>query len=501
MKILVTGATGYVGGRLVPRLLERGHQVVVLVRDASRIEERAWADQVTVHVGDMLDEASLTRALAGAEVAYYLVHSMWGGKGFEDKDRIGAEGFIRAAHTAGKQSGVKLRHVVYLGGLQPSNNVQHDHLLKVSRHLRSRAEVGEILREGLPGCVTEFRAGPIIGSGSASFEMVRYLTERLPVMVAPKWIMNPVHPIGIRNVMEYLVYAMDRQSCGVIDIGVERMTFKQMMHGYAQVRGLKRLILPIPVLTPGLASHWVGLVTPIPNKLARPLIEGVIEPLVLQNNRAAEQFPQIKVMNYQEAVKRAIDRVEENHVETRWSGALGLNEDELQKVDVSEWEGMSKEVRSIHVQATSTEVFDVVSGLGGDTGWLVWEWAWWLRGVMDRVVGGPGLRRGRRDSKHVLPGEAIDFWRVEKVEESQLLRLRAEMKLPGKAWLQWEIKPAKQEDFGCELVQTAMFEPRGLPGTLYWYSLYPIHKFIFTDMVRAIAKRAVSGNSDIVSSG
>ena len=481
MKWLVTGATGYVGGRLVGRLLDAGHEVRVLVRDAGRVKERDWTGKVEIIEGNLLDEESLARAMEGMEGAYYLVHSMWEGKGFEEKDREAAREFVRVGKAAGG-----LEHVIYLGGLQPTDDGKRR--LVVSKHLRSRAEVGEILADGFKGKVTEFRAGPIIGSGSASFEMVRYLTERLPVMVAPKWIINPVVPIAVRNVLDYLVAAIEQGPSGVVDVGAERMTFKQMMQGYAKVRGLKRLIIPVPVLTPGLASHWVGLVTPIPNKLARPLIEGVIEPLVKQNNKAEEIFGEVKVIGYEEAVRRAIHRIEESEVETRWSNALGSVNEEKQ-VGLTDWEGMNCEVRKVKVGVDRSLVFDVVSSLGGETGWLVWEWAWWLRGVMDMAVGGPGLRRGRRDPKEVLPGEAVDFWRVEVVDRPRLLRLKAEMKLPGTAWLQWEILE-NEGDYGCMLVQTAMFEPRGLLGTLYWYSLYPIHKFIFTDMVNAIAKKA-----------
>ncbi|QDU32378.1 NmrA-like family protein [Poriferisphaera corsica] len=493
MKILVTGATGYIGGRLVPKLLAAGHQVRILVRDASRISERDWTDQVEIAEGNLFDRESMTQALTGIEAAYYLVHSMWEGKGFETKDREAANLFVSICQEQIEQGANQLTHIVYLGGLQPAPDRQSRLPVVVSRHLQSRAEVGQILRDGLPDLVTEFRAGPVIGSGSASFEMVRYLTERLPVMVAPRWISNPVHPISIRNILDYLVAAVACEPVGIVDVGADRLTFKQMMNIYAKVRGLRRIIIPVPVLTPGLASHWVGLVTPIPNKLARPLIEGVIEPLNLQNNQAEKCFPEITVMKYEEAVRRAIHRIEESDVDTRWSDALNLKDLPAEVAELKDWEGISTEVRRIQVNASAEQIYRVVSSLGGETGWLVWEWAWWIRGALDRAVGGPGLRRGRRDPHRVLPGEAIDFWRVELVEEPRLLRLRAEMKLPGKAWLQWDIKP--EDNQTCTLIQTAMFEPKGLLGTLYWYSLYPIHRFIFTDMIEAIAKHAESKTS------
>jgi uncharacterized protein YbjT (DUF2867 family) len=465
LRILVTGATGYIGGRLVPRLLHEGHQVRVLVRDARRVHGRAWADQVDVVTGDLLDRASLAAAFDGIQVAYYLVHSMGGREDFQSLDKQAAENFVACAGDIEK--------VIYLGGLVPQGEV-------ISTHLSSRAQVGQILRDGL--ATTEFRAGPIIGSGSASFEMVRYLTERLPVMVAPKWIMNPVQPIAVRDVLSYLVTALERPALGVVNIGTDALTFKLMMHGYAQVRGLRRWIIPLPVLTPGLAARWVGLVTPIPNALAVPLIKGVIAPLVCDQRVAREQFPAIAPMPYHEAVSRALQRTAGGAIETRWSGAQTDAGFEL--VDR---EGLISEVRTVNVDAPLETVFKAYAGLGGERGWLVWNWAWTCRGLIDRIVGGPGLRRGRRDPDQLLPGESLDFWRVEAVESPNLLRLRAEMKVPGRAWLQFE---SAATDAGSQLTQTALFAPRGLPGTLYWYLLYPIHKRIFIDMVRAIAREA-----------
>ncbi|HVG07109.1 MAG TPA: NAD(P)H-binding protein [Thermoanaerobaculia bacterium] len=287
MKVLVTGATGYIGGRLVPRLLEQGHAVRVLVR----VEARPWAERVEVAVGNLLDPESLGPALAGVDTAYYLVHSMGSGKDFEERDRTAAANFVAAALAAG------IGKVIYLGGLLPAGE-------DVSDHLRSRAEVGEILRKGLPA--TEFRAGPIIGSGSASFEMVRHLTERLPAMIAPKWVLNEVQPIGVRDVLSYLVLALEREPLGVIDIGSDRMTFRQMMLGYAGVRGLRRFIIPVPVLTPRLAGLWVGLVTPIPNTLAVPIIKGMVHPVVADTTRARQLFPEVEPSFYREAVELAL---------------------------------------------------------------------------------------------------------------------------------------------------------------------------------------------------
>lgn len=470
MNVLVTGATGYVGGRLTPRLLERGHRVRVLVRDPDRIQGRPWVNEVEVVHGDLLEPETLAAAFEGIEAAYYLVHSMTGRKDFEQTDRRAAENFSAGANG-------QMRHVIYLGGLQPQNTSNQ------SPHLRSRAEVGQILRNHLP--TTEFRAGPIIGSGSASFEMVRYLTERLPTMVAPKWIRNDVQPIAVRDVMNYLLEVLGREPMGIVSIGAERLSFKAMMQGYAKEHGLRRLILPVPVLAPKLAARWVGFVTPIPNKLAIPLVEGVVHPLLLPDDRAVELFPEIKPIPYQRAVNFAMNKVEHGDVETRWSGALG----EGPSRQLYDWEGMIRERQIRAVDADPERIYHVFSSLGGSNGWLTWNWAWTLRGMMDRIVGGPGLRRGRRDPEQLLPGEALDWWRVEVVERPTMLRLRAEMKVPGRAWLQWE---TQQRDGQTWLVQTALFRPRGLPGVLYWYLLYPIHKLIFTSMAKAIAERAES---------
>ncbi len=452
----------------MPLLLAAGHRVRVLVRDESRVSGRAWLDQVEVVTGDLLNGGEpLARALADIDAAYYLVHSMYSGRDFAARDRQAAANFVAA--------GKHLQQVVYLGGLLPQG-------AEVSGHLSSRIETGKILRDALPA--TEFRAGPIIGSGSASFEMVRYLTERLPAMIAPKWILNEVQPVAIRDVLAYLVAAVEREPIGIVDIGADRLTFKQMMLVYAEVHGLRRIIVPVPVLAPTLAALWVGMVTPIPNSLAVPLVEGVVAPILADTTKAEKEFPDIRPVNYRRAVELAQAKIDRNDVETRWSNALGSDASTYELVD---WQGMIREVRTRHVEASPGKVFAAFTSLGGDKGWLTWEWAWTLRGMLDRVLGGPGLRRGRRDPTELLPGESLDFWRVERVEHGKLLRLRAEMKVPGKAWLEWE---TVAEDGGARLVQTAYFKPAGLGGVLYWNLLYPIHKLIFSDMVKAIAKDA-----------
>lgn len=465
--LLVTGATGYVGGRLVPRLLGPGRAVRVLVRDPGRVVGRAWAPSAQVARGDLRTGAGLAEALSGVDVAYYLVHSMTGGGDFAALDREAARRFGAAARAAG------VRHVVYLGGLLPE--------AAASEHLASRAEVGAILAAAVP--TTELRAGPIVGSGSASFEMVRYLTERLPLMLAPAWIDHEVQPIAIRDVLSYLTLAADLPPLGVVDIGADRLTFRRMVEAYAELRGLRRVIWTVPALMPRLAARWVGALTPIPNALAVPIVQGMMQDLVADTRRAREVFPGVAPLDYRTAVSLALVRVEKGEVETRWSGALGHGP----TAELEDSEGLARETRSRLVRAAPEAVFRAFSGVGGDRGWPAWEWAWILRGALDRLAGGPGLRRGRRHPDEILPGEALDFWRVEAVEPPRLLRLRAEMRLPGRAWLQWEALP---EEGGTRLVQTALFAPDGLLGTAYWYGLYPFHQFIFSAMVDALAGRA-----------
>jgi len=465
--VLVTGATGYIGGRLVPRLLERGDAVRVMVRDPGRVAGRDWARGIDVVVGDVLEPQTLGPALKGIDTAYYLIHAMGSDGDFAERDRRGAEHFGQAAKAAG------VKHIIYLGGLQPEQG-------QASPHLASRAETGRVLAKYVP--TTEFRAGPIIGSGSASFEMVRYLTERLPAMVAPKWINNLVQPIAVRDILAYLLSAAEHEPAGVIDVGGEQLTFKAMMHGYAAVRGLKRIIIPVPVLAPGLAARWVGFVTPIPNRLAVPLVEGVVRPLVVSDDKAQRLFPQVHPIGYRQSVELALGKIELGDIETRWSGSLGTAE-VLRLQDLG---GIVREVRRVPADCSPQALFRAFTSLGGQRGYLTFDWAWKLRGIMDKIVGGPGLRRGRRHPDELLPGEAMDFWRVEEVVPGQRLTLRAEMKLPGEAWLRWE---ARKEDAGTFLEQTAAFRPRGLPGLIYWWMLYPVHLVMFTRMARAIAKR------------
>lgn len=473
MKILVTGATGYIGGRLIPELLAKGYDVRVFVREARSLESRKWFEKVEVFIGDLEKRDEISRAFAGVEAAYFLVHSMNEGGDFAARERAIAENFARAASDCEK--------IIYLGGLLPKESV--------SEHLQSRAKVGEILRES--GKTTEFRAGPIIGSGSASFEMVRYLTERLPVMIVPRWVKNEVQPIAVRNVIQYLVAALRKEPLGVVDIGADVLPFLGMMEIFARVRGLTRTIIPVPVLTPLLSGLWVGLITPIPNSLAVPLVKGIIHPVLADTSKAKENFPEIEPIHYREAVQLALEKIDKHAVETRWSGAISENESSYKLTDR---EGFFKEVRTVLTGASPESVYKSFTSIGGDKGWLTWNWAWKLRGLMDKFVGGPGLSRGRRDPQDLRVGDELDFWRVEDLRENEYLLLRAEMKVPGKAWLKFEIAPQEGK---TKLIQTALFAPKGLFGFLYWYASFPAHFFIFDRMARKIAQGAEAFETDI----
>lgn len=477
--ILVTGATGYIGGRLVPRLLKAGYRVRCVVRDPSRLEGRPWQTEVEIVAGDVLEPLTLLSALDGASFAYYLIHSMGAGADFEERDLVAARNFGAAAKAAG------VERIVYLGGLARASSTLSD-------HLRSRQQTGEALREsGVP--VTEFRAGVIVGSSSLSFEMIRYLTERVPVMVCPRWVYTRTQPIGIRDVLEYLVesIAVKASTGRIVEIGgADVITYGEMMMIYAEVRGLKRWLVPVPFLTPRLSSLWVNLVTPIPAAIARPLVEGLRNENVVRDPAARELFPRISPAGYRESVERALDQLRASNVESTWSDALSTSQGDLAPVVLASEEGILIEHRQRIVSASAARVFRVFTGIGGARGWLYLNRAWKLRGFADRLVGGVGLRHGRRDPDQLRVGDALDFWRVEAVEQDKLLRLRAEMKVPGMAWLQFQATP--RADGTTLLEQTAFFAPRGLAGFLYWYGLYPIHRVIFSGLIARIAQRAAA---------
>ncbi len=479
--ILLTGATGYIGGRLAPRLLDCGYAVRCLVRDPDRLRGVPWEDRVEIVEGDVLEPETLPAARECVEAAYYLIHSMAAGEGFAERDRRAATNFGEAAKAAG------VERVLYLGGIEPKSD-------EISHHLQSRVETGATLRDHGPP-LTEFRAAVIVGSGSASFELIRHLTERVPVMITPRWVRTRTQPLAIRDVLCYLLDALDLpETAGrVIEIGgPEVLTYEDMFRGYAAVRGLTRPIIHVPFLTPGLSSLWAGLVTPISSALARPLIKGLKSEVVVTDERGMALFD-VEPIPYEAAVRLALDRFRRDEVETSWSGSLSSSQGGDVAGEMTSEEGLISDRRRLVVEASPESVFAVVKAIGGENGWLYGNPLWHIRGVLDQFVGGPGLRRGRRNQSDVRVGEAIDFWRVEEVEGDRLLRLRAEMKVPGRAWLQFEVEPEPPGSDGAPrscITQTAFYEPKGLLGLAYWYALVPVHPSIFKGMIRELGRRA-----------
>src|SRR5512143_3568725 len=428
--VLVTGATGYIGGRLVPRLLDAGYRVRCLVRDPGRLQGRPWLRSVEVVTGDALDPPSLQAASKGVGVAYYLIHGLKGGKLNAERDLRAAHNFAEAAEKQGVQ------RLIYLGEL-----VDPD--AHLSSYFRSRYETGEILRRHkVP--VTEFRAGMIVGSGSALFEMIRYLAEREPVLVCPAWFFSEAQPIAIRDVLDYLVTALNTpESAGkLVEIGGStRLTYADMLLAYARIRGLKRTLIRTPFYAPRLSAYWVHMVTPIHWRVALPLIEGLRARLVVHDDEARRLFPGIQPMDFQSAVRAALGRVLSDLVESAWSDALVNSAGDTKPYKFAIEEGMMLERRTLTLDLPASAIFRAYTGVGGTRGWLFMDWAWALRGWIDKAIGGVGIRRGRRHPDEIRSGESLDFWRVEAVEPDRLMRLRAEMKVPGKAWLQFESIP------------------------------------------------------------
>jgi len=473
--VLVTGATGYIGGRLVPRLLDAGCRVRCLARDERKLRGRVWASHPAVETveADLSDDHGLSEAMRGCGAAYYLVHSMMvAGKQYRERDKVLANNFARAAAQAG------VDRIVYLGGLGETG-------AGLSQHLESRREVEAVLASGsVP--VTVFRAAMIIGSGSASFEILRYLVERLPVMITPRWVGTQSQPIAIRNVLHYLVACLETpETVGrTLEIGgSDVLTYRQLMQTMAQALGLPpRIVLPVPVLTPRLSSLWIHLVTPISHRIARPLAEGLRNRVVCSSDEAARLMPQ-HMLTVRQAIDEAIRSEDTGVPETKWCDAGVIPGD-------PDWAGGTCFIdrRSIEIAAPPPRVFRAVSKVGGGHGYYAADWLWKLRGVLDRLVGGPGLRRGRRDPENVSYGDALDFWRVTAVDVPHRLELRAEMRLPGVATLTFELEPL--DAGGTRLFQTARFRPKGLMGVAYWYLVKPLHGCVFDGMLRGIRNAA-----------
>jgi uncharacterized protein YbjT (DUF2867 family) len=475
--VLVTGGSGYVGGRLVATLLERGYRVRCLVRTPAKVQSAPWRACVETVQGDVGDD--LSEAMAGVDAAFYLVHSIGSSAEWAEHDRAVAENFRRAAEVA------RLRRIIYLGGLGDHSSGN------LSEHLASRQEVGAELAKGsVP--VVELRAAVIIGSGSASFEMLRYLVEVLPAMVTPRWVDTKCQPVAVRDVLHFLVESLTADVTGrVLDVGgPEVLTYREMMAQYAEVAGLRRrLIVPVPFLTPGLSSRWIGLVTPIPPLLARPLIQSLVNDVIVTGDAAADAMP-TEQLSYRDAVELALGHSISGDVPTSWAHAElgGRPPAEPQPTDPA-WSGgtVNLDQRERHVAATPAELFQVVCSIGGRHGWYTGDWLWSVRGVLDSLIGGVGMRRGRLHPHHLSAGDPLDFWRVESLAQDNLVRLRAEMRLPGDAWLQWQIEP---DGNGATITQTARFHPRGLLGRLYWIIVAPFHRFIFPGLLTGICADA-----------
>lgn len=470
--ILVIGATGYIGSRLILRLHVAGYRIRALAREPEKLAGQPWRNHVEVVHGDVLEPQTLDAAMNGVKTVYYLVHSLGAGKEFHERDVAGARNCAVAARARG------VERIIYLGGLG-------DPAAELSAHLRSRQATGDALREaGVP--VTEFRAAIVIGSGSMSFELVRYLTERLPIMICPRWVKTRIQPISIQNVLDYLVAALEKPSSigRIIEIGGrDVLTYGELMKTYAMVRNLRRFWVTVPVLTPRLSSYWLRLVTPLPTAMGRLLIEGLRSEVVVRSSLAGAIFPEIQLLDCRGAVAFALARGEAEQLAAR----LHLTPPPPRRIAtlITSDQGIIRETRRIVVEAPPEKVYAVISRLGGKRGWPALDWAWRLRGWADSLFGGPRIRRSRPAELRV--GDPLDFWRIEALEPGRSLRLRSEMKLPGKAWLQFFVEGLSGSK--TQLVQSAFFKPKGLAGLAYWYLLYPLHRFIFWRMIRQLARR------------
>jgi uncharacterized protein YbjT (DUF2867 family) len=489
-RVLLTGASGYVGGRLLPRLEARGLAVRCLARRPGYLERRVGPDTEVVE-GDVLREETLQPAFEGVHTAFYLVHSMGSADqtGFEEQDRRGAENFGRAARAAG------VRRIVYLGGLGDADE-------DLSPHLRSRQEVGERLRaSGVP--VIEFRASIVIGSGSLSFEMIRALVERLPVMVTPRWVRVVAQPIAITDLLAYLERSLDleTQESRIYEIGgADRVSYRELMREYSRQRGLRRLMIPVPVLTPHISSLWLGLVTPLFARVGRALIESICHETVVHDDRALRDFD-LAPMGVSQSIASALAHEDRDFAETRWSDAVSSSGSDAGLP--GGYGGVRHgrrlvDARRVELDLPAAAAFAPIRRIGGAAGWYAYDWLWRLRGFLDLLSGGVGVRRGRPDPEHPRVGDTIDWWRVEAYEPDRLLRLRAEMRLPGRAWLEFAVEPTAT---GCVIQQTAIFDPTGLAGLLYWYGIYPLHAAVFRGMLTGLAREAARAGSETCRAG
>jgi uncharacterized protein YbjT (DUF2867 family) len=480
--VLVTGATGYVGGRLIPALLEAGYHVRSMARSLEKLKARPWARHANIELleGDVFDPLSLQKATAGCNVAYYLIHSMIARAGtYVEADRQAAHNMVAAAAHS------RVERIIYLGGLAGTSHQP------LSKHLQSRNEVARILQQG-PVSTTVLRAPMILGSGSASFEILRYLVERLPAMTTPRWVRSLNQPIAIRNVIAYLIGCLEHaETAGqTYDIGgPDVLTYRDLLDIYAEEARLpKRLIIPLPVLTPTLSALWIHLISPVPTSIALPLTQGLTSDAVCTDNRIKSIVPQ-RLLSCREAIRLALDRIKQEQVDTCWMDAGKIREPEWAHCGDAQWAGgtiMSCGYRTT-LKATAAEVWQPISRIGGKTGWYFGNFLWRLRGIMDRLIGGVGLRRGRRHPTDIGAGDVLDFWRVLEIEPERRLLLVAEMKTPGEALLEFKLKPGKNGL--TDLQMHSRFLPKGLFGLIYWYALYPFHEWIFYGMLKSIAQK------------
>ncbi len=470
MKVLLTGSTGYIGRRLKEKLLEKDDiQLRLFARNEKSFSSKT-INNVEIVVGDTFDKDSLRKALKDVDVAYYLIHSL-SNKNYKDLDKISAQNFIDIANECG------VKRVIYLGGLGVKNK-------DTSEHLLSRIETGEVLSSNKNVQNIWIRAGVIIGSGSTSFEIIRNLTEKLPIMTTPKWVNTKAQPIAVDDVVNYLLqslYIKETKNL-TIDIGAEQLTYKEMMLQTAEALDLKRIIIPLPFLSINISSYWLNLFTPVPFTVAKALIEGLKSEVVIQNDNAKKYFPKIEAMPFIKAVKKAVKEIETNQVISRWSDTSGKIWDKNHTKEIADaifFDRKEKDIGSI----SKEDIYKTFTSIGGVNGWFDYDFLWEIRGFVDKMIGGVGLKRGRRNHNKLRVGESLDFWKVVDVKENERLLLYAQMKVPGNAWLEFKIENNK-------LIQSAYFYPKGVLGRLYWYILIPIHYLVFNNMINSIIKKA-----------
>ena len=470
MKVLLTGSTGYIGRRLKQKLLDdESVELKLLVRNKKTISPTIL-DKVEVIEGDTFNKEALKEALKDVEIAYYLIHSL-SNENYKDLDKISAQNFLDVAEECG------VKRIIYLGGLGVKNK-------DTSEHLLSRIETGEILSSSKSVQTIWLRAGVIIGSGSASFEIIRNLTEKLPVMTTPKWVDTKAQPIAVNDVLSYLhdsLYLEVRENL-IVDIGSAQLSYKEMMEKTALALGLKRFLIPVPFMSINISSYWLNLFTPVPFTIAKALIEGLKSEVVIQNQNARKYFPKIVPMSYEDAVKSAIKEIEENQVISRWNDKGDGVWEKIGQKEISKAIFIDRKEEDIS-NIEPSKVYQSFIGIGGENGWFDFDFLWELRGIIDKLIGGVGLKRGRRSQCDLRISDCLDFWKVVDLKENERLLLYAQMKLPGSAWLEFKIQDNK-------LIQSAYFYPKGVLGRLYWYALIPLHYFVFNNMIKSIVKKA-----------